>query len=387
MKVAIIHYWLIHQRGGEKVLKALLRMFPQADLFTHVFDAGAFPEISRRHRVYTTFINRLPRATKWYQHYLPLMPIALERLDLRSYDLIISCESGPAKGIIPPPDALHICYCHSPMRYLWDTYFDYHHHASRPSRLLMPLAAHYLRQWDISTAARVDKFLTNSSFVARRIHKYYRREAEVVYPPVAIDHLTPEHGLKDEGFYLYFGQLVPYKRPDLAVDAFNRLGKPLVVIGIGPMLETLRRRARPNITFLGWQNDERLRHYLQRCRAVIFPALEDFGLVPVEAAACGKPTIAYGRGGACETVIDGETGILFEEQTVDSLIGAIDSLEQGAHRFDPQTLMHHATQFSPQRFEDAFWNAIRPLLGPGKTTRPQRIPPIRVVTPNQDTGT
>jgi glycosyltransferase involved in cell wall biosynthesis len=360
LRVAIVHYWLVNMRGGEKVVEALCELFPQAEIFTHVYVPEAISERIRRHKIHTTFIQRLPQARKRYQSYLPLMPLALQQLDLRDFDLVISSESGPAKGVIVSPDARHICYCHSPMRYVWDMYPDYLAGAGRITRWLMPPLIHYLRLWDRSTADGVDAFVANSNYVASRINRYYRREAEVIAPPVQVEDFSADGEVCD--FYLMMGQLVSYKRPDLVVDAFNESGRRLVVIGEGEMQDTLRQRAGPNITFMGRQPFEVIREYLSRCRALVFPGLEDFGIVPVEAMAAGRPVIAYGKGGALDTVVDGRTGILFKEQSVASLNGAIARYESSEMEFHPAEMAFHASQFSKERFKQQFMACVESTL-------------------------
>ena len=313
-------------RGGEKVIEALCEMYPQADIFTHVYVPEMVSERIRRHRIFPTFINSLPRAHRMYKNYLPLMPMALEQLDLRGYDLIISSESGPSKGIIPPPDALHVCYCHTPMRYIWNMYHEYRNSAGRLARLMMPPLAHYLRMWDVTSAARVDSFVANSATVAKRIHRYYGADSVVIHPPVdtAAFSIAPPSELAD--YYLMAGELVSYKRPDLAVLAFNEMKLKLVVIGGGEMLDEIRRLAGPTVTVLGSQPFDVLKQHYARCRALIFPGEEDFGMVPVEAMASGRPVIAFGRGGATETVATGVSGVFFAEQTVEAISLAVRSL-------------------------------------------------------------
>jgi glycosyltransferase involved in cell wall biosynthesis len=348
MKVAIVHYWLVGMRGGEKVIEALCELFPQADLFTHVHVPGALSPSIAAHRVQTSFIASLPQAAKRYKSYLPLMPLALEQLDLRGYDLIISSESGPSKGIIPPAGAVHVCYCHSPMRYIWNMFHDYRERSGFVTRLLMPPLSHYLRTWDAVSASRVHEFAANSKTVARRLQTYYRRDATVIYPPVdtdAFEQVPPE---AVEDYFLMVGELVPYKRPDLAVEAFNRSGKKLVVIGGGEMLPKIRSRAGPNVTVLGPQPFEVLRHHYARCKALVFPGEEDFGIVPVEAMASGRPVVAYRKGGATETVLDGVTGVFFDRQTVDELIEACERCEATA--FSPAAITGHARSFGEDRF-------------------------------------
>lgn len=352
MKVGLVHYWLVQWRGGERVLSELAELFPQAPLYVHVSDQ----ELCSRHltakEIRHSFINRLPFARRWYQRYLPLMPLALEQLDLRGYDLVISSESGPAKGVIVPPGALHICYCHSPMRYVWDMYHDYRDSAGRLTRWMMPLLMHYLRLWDQISAQRVDHYVANSNFVAARIRQYYRRDAQVIYPPVAVEEF--EVSTTSEPFYLMVGQLAHYKRPDLAVEAFNRSGRSLVVIGDGEQLASLRKLAKPNVRILGHQSFEVIKDHYRRCRALIFPGTEDFGIVPVEAMASGKPVIAFRRGGALETVVDGKTGLFFDEASSESLESAINDFESGRVAFDPHLIRAHALQFSRERFRREF---------------------------------
>ncbi|MFF8803215.1 MULTISPECIES: glycosyltransferase [unclassified Methylobacterium] len=356
MRVAIIHYWLVGMRGGEKVIEALGRMYPEADIFTHVVVPEALSEDLRRHTIRTSFIAKLPRAARMYKSYLPLMPLALEQLDLSGYDLIISSESGPAKGIIPPEGAVHLCYCHSPMRYIWNMYHEYRRSAGPVARAAMPLLTHYLRIWDESSAARVDRFVANSSTVAGRIRRYYRRDAEIVHPPVDVAAFAPV-GLEELGdYYLMVGELVRYKRPDIAVRAFNASKRRLVVIGGGEMLDELRALAGPTVQILGSQPFAVLRHHYARALGLIFPGEEDFGIVPVEAMASGRPVIAYGRGGATETVVDGRTGVFFDEQSEDALIDAVARLEGLA--LDPAEIALHARQFNPARFERQMRQAV-----------------------------
>ena len=348
-RVAIIHYWLVTMRGGERVLERLLELFPEADIFTHVYDPAAMSAAIRARRVHTSFIQKLPGARKHYQAYLPLMPMALEQLDLRGYDLVISSESGPAKGVIPAPDALHLCYVHSPMRYLWDHYHDYRAEAGWLRRSVMPLLCHGLRQWDTSSAARVDRVLANSSFIRDRVAKAWRREAAVVHPPVDPALFSPTDEI--EPGYLWVGQLVPYKRADLAIDAFNALGLPLTVVGDGPQAAMLKKRAGPNIRMIPRLGFDELRRAYARCRALVFTAEEDFGIVPVEVMASGRPVIAYGRGGALDSVVEGRTGLFFGEQTNESLIAAVRQLEQWLPHFDPAEAVARAHDFAPERFD------------------------------------
>jgi len=348
MKVAIIHYWLVGMRGGEKVVEALCELFPQADIFTHVYVPEKVSEKVRRHRVIPTFINALPRAARMYKSYLPLMPLALEQLDLRDYDLIISSESGPAKGIVARPDALHVCYCHTPMRYIWNMYHEYRNEAGFLTRIMMPPLAHYLRMWDVSSAARVDSFVANSATVAQRISRYYGAASTIIHPPVDTDafSIAPPSELGD--YYLMAGELVSYKRPELAVRAFNEMQLNLIVIGGGERLNEIRRIAGPTVTVMGAQPFEVLKHHYARCRALIFPGEEDFGMVPVEAMASGRPVVAFGKGGATETVADGLSGVFFTEQTVEAICSAVKSLAN--LDVDPERITAHAQRFCRDRF-------------------------------------
>ena len=360
MKVAIIHYWLKEMRGGEKVVEALCDLFPSADIFTLFYDEGGISEKLRARRITASALNRIPGIGRWYKSLLPLMPFALERFDLSAYDLVISSESGPAKGIIPRPDALHICYCHSPMRYIWDQYHQYSASANRLTRLAMPIFAPMLRQWDVTTASRVDKFIANSKHVANRIKRYYHRNATVIYPPVSVDDFAPTSDIGD--FYLCAGHLVPYKRIDLAVQAFTEMKKKLVVIGAGDDLARLRAMSGPTITMMDRQTFPVLKDHMARCRALIFPGEEDFGIIPVEVMASGRPVIAFGRGGARETVIPGTTGLLFDQQSVASLIEAVHRFEAMEESFNSETIRERAMQFSDVVFRERMSSFIEDAL-------------------------
>ena len=290
MRVAIVHYWLLNMRGGEKVLEALCRMFPDADLFTLFYDPSRVSRSIRAHRVR---VSKLQPLRRWYRSLLPLMPMALEDLDLRGYDLVISSESGPAKGVLAPSPARHVCYCHTPMRYLWDLYPAYRTEwtRSRLARALMTPLAHYLRLWDSASAARVDEFVANSANVSRRIRRAYGRDSRVIPPPVSVER---HFSLPAEDYYLIVTELVAYKRVDSAVRAFAAMGRRLRIVGDGPEFKALKRITAPNIEFCGRVTDDELCHLYARCRAFLMPGEEDFGMAAVEALASGKPVIALG---------------------------------------------------------------------------------------------
>jgi glycosyltransferase involved in cell wall biosynthesis len=322
VRVAIVHYWLVNRRGGEKVLDALCRLLPDADIFTLFCDPATLSDEVRRHRIVTSFLNPLRRG---YRSLLPLMPMALESFDLRGYDLVVSSESGPAKGVITSSTTRHICYCHTPMRYLWDLYPAYRNEwtRSRWKRAAMAPVSNYLRIWDYSTAARVDRFIANSENVRGRIWKTYRRDSDVVHPPVDIESF---YWKPSEGYYLAVSELVAYKRIDLAVRAFSRNGRKLIVVGDGPEYRSLRASAAPNVEFTGRVSDGGLRELLARARAFVMPGEEDFGMTPVEALASGKPVVALGRGGALETV-PASGGEFFDEPTEAALTAAVERFE------------------------------------------------------------
>lgn len=360
MKVALVHFWLVGMRGGEKVLESLCRMFPDADIYTHVAIPENLSDTIRRHKITETFIARLPIARRWYPRYLPLMPIALESLDLTGYDLIISNEAGPAKGIIPGPGAVHLNYCCSPMRYIWDQYHIYRDRAGWFTRLLMPFFAHYLRIWDAVAAMRVDHFMADSQHVANRILRYYRRPADVIYPPVAVDDFVPAPKSEMGDYYLWCGELVRYKRPDVAIKAFNANGLPLIVIGDGEERERLQKIASPNIRFVGKAPFATLKYHMARCKALIFPGEEDFGIVPLEVQASGRPVLALARGGALETVIDGKTGLFFDEPTPSDLNEAIAKFEASTLGADcERDCVANAREFREEVFQDG----VRAILG------------------------
>jgi glycosyltransferase involved in cell wall biosynthesis len=358
MKVALVHYWLTGMRGGEKVLEALCELFPGAHIYTHVCLPERLSSTLLRHKISTTFVSRLPFASRWYKAYLPFMPMALESLDLTDYDLVISSESGPAKGVITRPDALHVCYCHSPMRYIWDLKDAYRQEMTRAGRFLFSPVAHYLRLADVIAAARVDAFIANSTFVQARIRKFYRRESEVIHPPVDTDFFSPSKATPGE-YYLVAGQLVEYKKVRLAVAACTELGLPLIVAGEGPDLSRLQTQAGPTVRFAGRVDNDELRRLMRGCKALIFPGIEDFGIVPVEAMACGKPVIAFRQGGVLDSVVDGRTGVLFDVQDVSALHDALTAFEAGGSAFESEEIRAHAMRFDKAVFREKMMNCLR----------------------------
>jgi glycosyltransferase involved in cell wall biosynthesis len=348
MRVAIVHYWLLNRRGGEAVLEALCRLLPEADLFTLFYDPERVSPTIRARRVTASFLNPLRRH---YRSLLPLMPMALEYFDLRGYDLIVSSESGPAKGVLAPSTARHVCYCHTPMRYLWDLYPAYLHEwtHSRWKRAVMAPVANYLRLWDFASATRVDEFIANSHNVSRRIWRCYRRESEVIYPPVRVETFF----WKDpQDYYLIVSELVPYKRVDTAVRLFSRTGRKLYVVGDGPEYPALKKMARPNVEFRGRVSDEELRELYAHCRAYIMPGEEDFGITPVEALASGKAVIALGRGGVLESAPPDDRlgGVFYREPDERQLEEAIERFEKVESRIEPRELQASVVRFSEARF-------------------------------------
>lgn len=348
-------------RGGEKVLEALCEMYPDADIYTHVYDPDNASKTIRKHKVFTTFISKLPFAKRLYKLYLPFMPLALELLDLTDYDLIISSESGPAKGVVPGPGATHICYCHSPMRYIWDHYHIYQKSVGFMTRLVMSLASHYLRQWDAVSAARTDVFVANSSHVANRIKKYYRRDAVVIHPPVAVEEFSKVDKSELRDFYLWAGELVAYKRPDIIVEAFNQSGRKLLIIGDGPELKKLKVVAKANIQFLGKVEFDALKWHFARCKALIFPGEEDFGIIPVEVLASGRPVIGLAKGGLLDIFGDQEVGRLFPDASVSSLQNAIDLFEQDAREFEDRCIQR-SKQFTKEIFAGEFSEVVKKAM-------------------------
>jgi glycosyltransferase involved in cell wall biosynthesis len=357
VRIAIVHYWFVNRRGGERVVETMAKMFPQADLFSLVVDPDKLHPTLRERSIKTSILQKVPGGRRWHRHLLPVYPLALEQFDLSDYDLVLSSESGPAKGVLTNSRTCHVCYCHSPMRYLWDFYHTYKNGRTLGafSRPIFLWVSHYLRMWDAISAQRVDHFVANSRTVAARIRKHYRRDATVIHPPVNVSagYLTG----RIEDYYLFVGQLVDYKRADIAIDACNRLGRPLHIVGEGEQYRTLRRLAGPTITFCGPLSDKDLHEEYAHCRA--FPGEEDFGIVPVEAMSFGRPVIAYGRGGATETVSGflpvqssaaSSSGLFFHEQTPESLIASMLTFEKIQSQFSPFWIRQSVERFDESHF-------------------------------------
>ncbi|MBF6592098.1 MAG: glycosyltransferase [Ktedonobacterales bacterium] len=347
MRIALVHDYLTQMGGAERVLLAFHDLFPEAPIYTSLYEPGAVDPRFREMEIHTSFMRRLPGARRHHRWLLPLYPYAFDHLDLRAFDLVLSDSSAFAKGVLTRPDALHICYCHTPMRWAWN-YEDYieRERLSPTARLLLRPLVSRLRLWDYASAARVDYFIANSPAVGARIAKYYRRESVVIPPPVDTTRFQPAH--EHERYFLLVSRLVPYKHIDIAVEAFSRNGLPLRIIGAGRDAGRLRKLAARNVRFLGHLPDDDVCRQMARCRALIFPGEEDFGLTPIEAQACGRPVIAYAGGGALTSIVEGSTGLFFAEQTADALMRAVARFDDAY--FDPEAIRRHAEEFETQRF-------------------------------------
>ncbi len=350
MKLAIVHDYLNQYGGAERVLEKLHELFPEAPVYTSIFDPRSMPEGYRRWDIRTSFMQRLPGVMSHHQLFLPFYPLAFEGFDLSEYEVVISNSSAWCKGVHTPPTTLHMCYCLTPMRWVWN-YREYvqRERFGKLTRLTLPMMMNWLRLWDRVSADGVDQFATISRTVATRVGKYYRRDSVIIYPPVD----TGSFQLSDthEDYFLVVSRLIPYKRIDLVVESFNRLGLPLVIIGDGRDRAALQAKAKSNIRFLGKVSDEEARRYYSRCKAFLFPGEEDFGITPVEAQASGRPVIAYAGGGALDTVIDGVTGKLFYPQTAEALADAVASFDDT--RFDPATIRRNSERFDTVAFKGA----------------------------------
>ena len=365
MKVAVVHDWLVVYAGAEKALEQILQLYPEADLYSMI---DYLPKHQRGFildkKVSTSFIQSLPFSRKKYRAYLPLMPLAVEQFDLSDYDLVISSSYAVAKGVLTHSRQVHVCYCYSPMRYAWDLY---HHYLTETGLdrgtkgFMAKVILHYMRMWDLSSSNRVDHFIAISHYIAKRIKKIYGRESTVVYPPVDTDFFIP--GGSKEDYFLTASRFVPYKKIDLIVESFSRMpDRKLVVIGDGPDFRKISSQASKNIEFLGHQPAAMLKECLQKARAFVYAADEDFGIVTVEAQACGTPAIAFGRGGSLETIVEGQTGLFFREQTVESLRKALHDFEQIENRLDASAVRKNAERFSAARFRREFKNTVDELV-------------------------
>lgn len=356
MKVALIQEWLTVIGGSEYVFKEIASIYPDADIFTLVAREETIKSLGLDgHKITTSFIQKLPFAEQKYRNYLPLFPIAIEQFDLSSYDLIISSSHAVAKGVLTHSGQVHICYCHSPMRYAWDLYHQYINESNLNTGikgLFVKWVLHNIRQWDIASANRVDYFISNSNYIGKRIQKVYNRESVTIYPNVAVHNFNVNH--KREDYYFTCSRMVPYKKIDLIVEAFNQMpDKKLIVIGDGPDFKKIQKLAGNNITLMGFQVFDILKHHLSQCKAFVFAAEEDFGMIPVEAQACGTPVIAYGRGGVLETVLNNKTGLFFNEQTACAIIEAVNLFEKNQKNFNHAEIAVHAQLFSSEIFRQS----------------------------------
>jgi len=360
VRAALCHDWLTGMRGGERVLEILCEGFPEAPIYTLIANRDSISDTIRSHRIETSWMQRIPNIANRYRACLPLFPAAIRNLHPGAdIELMVSTSSCVAKSIRTHPGTRHLCYCFTPMRYAWTFYEEYFGTSRAKALLAKPLLA-ALRQWDRETAARVDRFVAISNHVQKRIKDFYGRDADVVYPPVDTRRCTPGGTPASADFDLIVSAMVPYKRIDLAVAAYTRLGYPLKIVGIGSKLPELQAVAGRNIAFLGWQSDEAILALYRNCRLLVFPGEEDFGIVPLEAQSCGRPVVAYGRGGALETVQDGVSGLFFDEQTQESLLNAIEAC--AAREWDPQAIRQHAERFSVANFVEGLASRIQRCL-------------------------
>jgi len=359
MKIAFVHDFLLRLGGAERVLKVLMDMYPEAPVYTLLYDEKKVGHIFPKDRVITSSLQKFPRFIPGMHKLLfPFMPSAIEQFDFSDYDTVISSSGAYSHGIITNLETRHICYYHSPMRYAWDYTHKYikEQNLGFLGEMLVGRMLHKIRQWDFLASDRVDFPIANSKTVQDRIRKYYRQESQIVYPPVDTERFTPH--AKNEGYFLIVSQLTPYKRVDLAIELFNKIGKKLVIIGKGSDEVRLKRMSAQNIDFLGYKSDEDVKEYMENCRAFIFPGEEDFGMAPIEAMACGKPVLAYNKGGLTETMIPGVTGELFDEQTVESMEYGLTQLLIHEKDYNAEQIAKHASQFSIKAFEKAMKSII-----------------------------
>ncbi len=366
MKVAIVHDWLVNYGGAERVVESFLKIYPDADIYTLVYDKNKMATHFPPEKVHTSFMQKWPMSTKLYTKFLTFMPKAFESFDLSSYDLVLCSSSSCAKGVITSPAVPHIAYIHTPMRYAWDLFFDYRKRSGSLTKFFMNRWMPSIRLWDFVSSQRIDTLIANSNYIARRIKKFWNRESTVIYPPVDTGRLSP-NGKEPEDFYVVFSRFVPYKRIDLAISACLKLNKKLVVIGSGSCEKELKALAAgsKNITFTGRISDKEVEQYLQRCKALIFCAEEDFGIIPVEAQACGRPVIAYGKGGSLETVVDGKTGLFFEQQNIESVaetVNRFEKLSENGIFFNSKMIAEHSASFSEERFRKQIEETVNKTL-------------------------
>ena len=374
MRVAIVHDFLYTMRGAERVLDALCELFPSADLFSLIYRKGTLNARIENRRIVSSPVNLLPGNHRWW---LALYPWAITRFDLSGYDLVLSSSYAVAKGVRVPEETPHVCYCHTPMRYIWDMYEEYFH-ASRlwlPVRTMLEVTAEFLRAWDMRSASGVDAFIANSTTVAARIRRIYKRDSTIIHPPADADYFTPSSAPRED-WYLCASAFSPYKRADLVMEAFKKSGRKLKVVGAGQDEAKIRRLAGGSVEFVGWLPDEGLREMYRRGRALVFAGEEDFGILPVEAQLCGMPVVAFGKGGLRDSVIDGETGIFFDRQTVESLNAAVDRFEASTLR--PEACRRNGERFSRPRFMDAMRSFIDKAVA---DFHAKRSPPTRVSSP------
>ena len=373
MKIALVHDYLNQMGGAERVVLAFHEIFPDAPIYTSIYDPQRVDPAFQHMDIRTSFMQKLPLVTKHHQPYLPFYPFAMERLDLRGYDLVLSSSSAFGKGVLTGPETLHICYCHTPMRWCWnyDEYVE-REHLGRLARGVLPFLITGLRMWDQTSSMRVDHFIANSPVVAQRIRKYYRRDAAYIPPPVDAGRFPFQVGAEIGDYFLILSRLVPYKRIDLAIEACNRLQLPLVIIGGGRDLERLQRLAGQTIHFMGKLPDAEVIRYLMHCRAFLFPGEEDFGITPLEAQACGRPVIAYGAAGALASVVEGVTGAFFREQTVESLVETLAAFDEKT--FDPAVIRSHALEFDTPRFSRRILHFIETKMNEGKPAQQSHLP-------------
>lgn len=361
LKVALVHDWLVGRGGGERVLYDIHTLFPDAPIYTLVYDQDKAPEWCKECDIRTTYIQKWPGAKSHHKLLLSFMPKAWEALDLTEYDLVISCCASCCKGVITRPDALHVCYSFSPTRYVWDLYYDYLENTNAIKRFFMKRMIHKVRLWDFQAAQRVDHFAADSNFVGSRIKKYYRRDFTTIYPGTRINEY-PITEMPDD-YYLVVARFVRYKRVDLAIEACNQLKKKLVVIGSGgEEEERLKKLAGDTVEFLGRVSDEEMERYYSRAKAFLFPGIEDYGITPVEAMSAGVPVLAFGKGGALETVQDGKTGLYFHDQTVSGLVHCIEEFERNGVAYSRQQIHDYSLNFSDEIFKGDFTNFLKDKL-------------------------